>query len=391
MKTEFLDLGIQPIANNFLSHLSDSADEYTYRLRVIFDDETKLVSLNQFVPPELMFNDSYVYHSSMSRTMTDHFSSAAQKFHQEFETQSVLEIGSNDGVFLRYFPSDDTIAVEPSANFAEITNDMGYTTYNDFWDKDLATLILNSHGSRDFVYAANCVCHIQDLDVAFCAIADVIAEEGIFVFEDPSLLKMIERCSYDQIYDEHAHIFSVSALQNLLNKNGLEIFRVEELEVHGGSNRIYASLKGRRSVEPSVSFHLERERIAGLNELTTYTKFATMVQQSKKQLVDLLRELKRKGYKIISYGATSKSTTVFNYCGITTDIIDYIIDTTPSKQGKFSPGSHIPVLCPAEGLDESVDYAFLGAWNYEKEILNKEEEFIKRGRFISHIPFVRFI
>ena len=144
-------------------------------------------------------------------------------------------------------------------------------------------------------------------------------------------------------------------------------------------------------MEPSVSFHLEQERIAGLNELTTYTKFATMVEQSKKQLVDLLRELKRKGYKIISYGATSKSTTVFNYCGITTDLIDCIIDTTPSKQGKFSPGSHIPVLSPAEGLDESVDYAFLGAWNYEKEILNKEEEFIKRGRFISHIPFVRFI
>ena len=202
---------------------------------------------------------------------------------------------------------------------------------------------------------------------------------------------MIERASYDQIYDEHAHIFSVIALKNILEKNNLEIFHVANLSVHGGSNRIYVKHKNNNEIFPTidVELNLQREKDMGLENYNTYVNFAEKVNQSKIDLIDLLKDLKDQGKKIVSYGATSKSTTVFNYCGISTDYIDYIVDTTPHKQGKLAPGTHIPVLSPEEGFDESVDVAFLGAWNFKKEILNKEADFIKRGGiFVTHVPNV---
>ena len=219
-----------------------------------------------------------------------------------------------------------------------------------------------------------------------------MSDDGVFVFEDPALDKMIERNSYDQIYDEHAHIFSVTALKNILNNNGLDIFRVDNLSVHGGTNRLYVKHKNNNkfSIQTSVDLNLQREQELGLKKYSTYIKFAEKVKQSKSDLVNLLDTLKKQGKKIVSYGATSKSTTVFNYCGITTDQIDYIVDTTPHKQGKLSPGTHIPVVSPETGFNDSVDVAFLGAWNFEDEILSKESNFIESGGFfVSHVPQVR--
>ena len=390
MKHTFLDLGTQPIANNFLSNLDE--EEYKFNLTVEFDDETKLVSLGDFVKPELMFNDSYVYYSSNSKTMQKHFKDYANALKEEFSPKQVMEIGSNDGVFVKNFSSDTTVAIEPCGNFAKITNSAGYRTYDKFWNLEAAEQIIENHGKRDLISSSNCVCHMQNLDEAFAAISKCLTDNGIFVFEDPSLLKMLERVSYDQIYDEHAHVFSVTALQNLLNRNGLEIFRVENLVVHGGSNRIYACKQKAREIENSVLENLSLEQEYGIQELATYEKFAKEVAASKDALVKLLTNMKNEGRKVVSYGATSKSTTVFNYCGIGPDLIDYIVDTTEAKQGKLSPGMHIPVVPPQSGFDDTVDVAFLGAWNYEKEILSKEENFLKTGgRFVTHIPYVRFM
>ena len=390
MKHTFLDLGMQPIANNFLVNLE--AEEYKFNLTVEFDDETKLVSLGFFVRPELMFNDSYVYYSSNSKTMQKHFKDYANALKEEFSPKQVMEIGSNDGVFVKNFSSDTTVAIEPCGNFAKITNSAGYRTYDKFWNLEAAEQIIENHGKRDLISSSNCVCHMQNLDEAFAAISKCLTDNGIFVFEDPSLLKMLERVSYDQIYDEHAHVFSVTALQNLLNRNGLEIFRVENLVVHGGSNRIYACKQKTREIENSVLENLSLEQEYGIQELATYEKFAKEVVASKDALIGLLTDMKNEGRKVVSYGATSKSTTVFNYCGIGPDLIDYIVDTTEAKQGKLSPGMHIPVVPPQSGFDDTVDVAFLGAWNYEKEILSKEENFLKTGgRFVTHIPYVRFM
>jgi methylation protein EvaC len=389
--TSFLDLGKQPVANNLLNDSSQFGHEYKFNLTVNYEPETKLVSLGEFVPPEMMFNDSYVYHSSMSKTMKLHFANTANFLEQEYHPKSIVEIGSNDGVFLRHFPPTRAMSVEPCGNFANLTRDMGYNTLNCFWNDEAAEEILRIKGKQDVIYAANCMCHIQDIQNAFKNVSRVISKTGVFIFEDPSLLNMLDRGSYDQLYGAHAYIFSVTALSTILKKYNLDIFKVQEIHVHGGSNRIFACPSGSRPIEDSVKLQLKIEQASQLDCIQPYNLFAKRVAQSKTQLVELLTELKKLGSKIVGYGATAKITTVFNYCNIDTSLVDYIVDTTPSKQGKFLPGVYIPVISPETGFDHTVDYAFLGAWNYEKEIVNKEKDFLTRGRFISHIPHVRVI
>ena len=387
-KKEFLDLGRQPIANKFLTK-EEFDDEFFFDLKVVFDEKTKLVSLKNFVKPEMMFNENYTYHSSTSYPMKEHFRKTAEMLSRTYNPVNVLEIGSNDGIFIRHFNTDTTFAVEPCGNFADMTNDMDYKTYPEFWTTKLSKLIKQEHGTMDLIYAANCMCHIHGLDDTFTAVRNLLSEDGTFVFEDPSLLRMMERGSYDQLYDEHAHIFSVTALDKLLDRNGLTLYRVDNLSVHGGSNRIYVGLKGRHIIDSSVSTNLMNEKSFGLDKFETYEIFADRVNKSKNDLVSMLKSLKLEGKKIISYGATSKSTTVFNYCGIDSSLIDYITDTTKDKQYKYSPGTHIPIVSPEDGFDESVDVAYLGAWNFKDVIMNKETEFTQRGgKFITHVPQV---
>ena len=388
-KKEFLDLGKQPIANRFLNG-DEFENEFLFDLKAVFDEDTKLVSLNEFVAPEMMFNENYAYHASMSETMKLHFKNLADRLNSEFNPVNILEIGSNDGIFIRHFNPDTTIAVEPCGNFADMTFDMGYNTYKAFWDTELSAKIKQDHGTIDLIYAANCMCHIHNLDDTFTAVKNLLSEDGIFVFEDPSLLRMMERGSYDQLYDEHAHIFSITALNNLLERNGLTIFRVDNLSVHGGSNRIYVKLKENDiPIEESVQNNLNEEKSFGLTEFQTYETFSDRVKKSKKDLVSMLKSLKLEGKKVICYGAASKVTTVFNYCGIDDSLIEYITDTTPSKIGKHQPGTHIPIISPDDGFDETVDVAYLGAWNFRIEIMNKELNYLRRGgKFITHVPQV---
>jgi methylation protein EvaC len=395
MKKEFLDLGKHPIANAFLKE-KDFDNEFLFDLKVVFDTELKLVSLKNFVEPEKIFNENYPYTTSNSFPMVKHFKETAEMLMKEFNPLTVMEIGSNDGVFLKNWANDYTIGVEPCGNFAKITNDLGYQTYNDFWTTELSEKIKNDgHVDFDLIYAANCICHIHDLDDTFKAVKNLLSKDGVFVFEDPSLLRILERNSYDQIYDEHPHIFSITALDNILIENGLKIFRVENLSVHGGSNRVYVShlpfhtFLRFRPVEISVRENLQREDDFGLNEFKTYQEFAKRVEKSKNDLVELLTKLKDDGKRVMSIGATAKSTTVFNYCGISTDLIELITDTTKDKQGMCAPGSHIPVV-PRESIDiNDYDYVYLGAWNFKDVIVYIESEFVQNGgKFITHVPNV---
>jgi len=389
MKREFLDLGKQPIANNFVKE-DEYHSEFFYDLKVVFDEETKLVSMKDFVKPEMMFNEDYKYNTSMSTPMVNHFKSVAEMLTEEFRPVNVMEIGSNDGPFIRHFDPTTAVCVEPCGNFADITDDMGYETYAEFWNKELSQKIKSEHGNMDLIYSANCICHIQDLDDCFSSVANLLSDDGVFVFEDPSLLRMLERGSYDQIYDEHAHVFSVTALDNILRKNGLIIFDVDNLSVHGGSNRIYAkkpNVPSNNTIKESVHKNLEEEKNFGVDNFQTYEIFAERIEKSKKDLVQLLDKLKNEGKKVISIGATSKSTTVFNYCGIDSDLIDCITDTTPDKQGTLAPGSLIPVVDRNHVRLKEYDYAFLGAWNFKDLIADKEREFVENGgKFITHVP-----
>jgi len=391
MKREFLDLGKQPIANNFIKK-DEINDEFFFDLKVVFDEETKLVSMKEFVKPELMFNDDYKYTTSLSVPMVNHFKNTASMLDERFKPNSILEIGSNDGPFITNFEKEKSLCVEPCDNFAKVTGDMGYKTRTEFWDTDLSERIKESDGEMDLIYSANCICHIQDLDDCFSAVANLLSDDGVFVFEDPSLLRMLERGSYDQIYDEHAHVFSVTALDNILRKNGLIIFDVDNLSVHGGSNRIYAkkpNIPSNNTISENVYRNLREEEEFGIGNFDTYETFAQRVKSSKDELKRMLSNLKHNGKKVISIGATSKSTTVFNYCGIDSSLIDCITDTTPDKQGLLAPGSHIPVVDRESVNLNDYDYAFLGAWNFKDFIANGEREFVDNGgQFITHVPQV---
>ena len=389
-KIKFLDLGKQPIANGFLDSTEDFENEFFYNLSVGYDTDTGLITQMDYVDKERMFNDSYAYRGSMSKTMTKHFKKVSKNLKQYLDSDpKVLEIGSNDGVFLKNWCQYNTFAVEPCGNFAEETNNMGYKTYADFWNMETSNKILEEQYAMDLVFAANCMCHIPDLDEAFSAVSNILTDNGVFVFEDPSVADMITMNSYDQIYDEHPHIFSVIALEKILNRNNMSIVQVEHVNVHGGSNRIYAKKGLNNEQHKSVAANMHLEKSIGLDSIAIFDEFAYNVSQTKQELLDMLHKFKNKNKKVISYGATSKSTTVFNYCDIGPDLIEYITDTTPEKQDKYSPGMHIPIISPEQGFDNSVDFAFLGAWNFAEEIKKKEIYF--KGRFFTHVPSVGFV
>ena len=389
MKKEFLDLGKQPLGNKFLSE-EQFDTEFFYNLKVVFDEDTKLVSLKEFVRPEQIFDAEYPYWTSKSVPMIEHFKNTAVMLQDEFEIDKVLEIGSNDGTFIKNFRREDSVCVEPCGNFAEYTNkELKYKTYPEYWTTELSEEIKSSYGKFDLIYSANCISHINDLEDTFQAAANLLTGMGVFVFEDPSCLSVLKQNSYDQIYDEHPHLFSVTSLDNLLNNHGLELCRVDNLEVHGGSNRIFARLISDNPPEDSVIDNLKREEEFGLNDFETYVEFGKRVEKSKEDLLEILHKAKSDGKRVMTIGATCKSSIVFNYCGIDSSLIECITDTTPDKQNLLAPGSHIPVVDRNSINITDYDYAFLGAWNFIDYIRENEKEF--KGKYITHVPEVHCV
>ena len=394
MKKDFLNLGRQPIANSFLSSISKKSlkSEYFYNLIISFNTKNFLVSVKKPVNPKIQYTDKYAHRASESQTMRNAFRSAALKLYKRFKPKKIMEIGSNDGVFLKNFPRQKVVGVEPCKNLAEITKKK-FKTYPNFWNKILSKKILEKHSKIDLIFSANTISHIPNIKETFEAIFNIISDDGVFVIEDPSLSSVIKINSYDQFYDEHVYVFSTLAVENIVKKYKLRLFDVEKINTHGGSLRYFICKNDskHKKTKRLVSI-LNEEKKIGLDNFNTFKKFAKRVKNSKKKLVSLLKKIKKNNNKIISYGATYKSTTVFNYCKIDTRYIHYVTDTTFNKQGKFTPGTHIPIISPEIGFNESVDYAFLGAWNFKREILNKEKKYIKRGgKFITHVPEVKIL
>ena len=387
-KIEFLDLGKQPITNNFLD-TKNPKEEFMYKLKVTFDEQAKMVSLGEFVAPEKMFNENYAHRASMSKTMQKAYKELSNSIKKKFNPNSILEIGSNDGVFLKNFSENIVIGVEPCKNLADITNSMKIKTFPEFWTLKLSDKIIKEYGNFDFIYSANTISHIHNLEETFLAIEKTLGNKGIFVLEDPSLIEVIKNGSYDQFYDEHAYVFSLTSIIKILEKTSLEVFDIEKLSTHGGSNRIFIKKKKNNlKISNKVFKFLNEEKVYGIENIDVYLKFGEKVQKSKHELISIFKNIKKNNKKIIGYGATYKSATVLNYCGLKSNFIDYFIDTTITKQGKFTPGTHIPIIKPDETLKDDVDYAFLGAWNFKEEILEKEKKFIERGgKFITHVPF----
>jgi methylation protein EvaC len=392
MIKKFLDLGYQPIANSFLKSKKEFKNEYKYKLHIGYDTKNFLVSLIKKVNPKKQYTMHYAHRASESKTMQVAFKKAAEKFKKKFKPKKILEIGSNDGVFVKNFNKKNIIAVEPCLNLAKLIKKLKFKVYETFWNKSLARKILHNHGKMNLIYSANTISHIPNLKETFESIKIVLANDGVFIVEDPSLYNVIKNMTYDQFYDEHVYLFSVLSMMEVTKEFNMNLFDIEKTQAHGGSIRYFISNNLKKKKTLKLIKALNEETNLKMHKFATYRKFGTNVSKSRLKLSKLLKKLKTDGKKIISYGATYKSTTIFNYCNINNKIIDYVVDTTKNKQGKYTPGSHLKILSPKKGFNRTVNYAFLGAWNFKKEILKKEKKFLMQGgKFITHTPKVSII
>jgi SAM-dependent methyltransferase len=389
----FLDLGMHPLANAYLKKNELKKNEKKYRLKVNFNKKNYLVKVISIFSSKVMFNNKYPYRSSMSQTMLKSFAGLAKKIKRKNKNK-VLEIGSNDGAFAFNFNKKKIICVEPCNNLAKITKKRGYKTYNEYWNYSLAKKICKENGKMNIVFSSNTISHIKNLDNVFKSINYLLDKNGILIIEDPSLVECLKKNTYDQFYNEHIYVFSFNSLKYALKKHNLIIFHIENIETHGGSTRFYIKKKENKNlkVKNTVLKQIIKEKKMNITKVKTYINFAKRVNKSKVKFIKIIKDLKNINKKIIGYGATAKSCTVLNFCKINNKYIDYFIDTTPEKQKKYTPGTHIPIIKKARNINPSQTVFYLGAWNFLKEILKKEKRFIKNGgKFLIHTPYPRII
>ncbi len=390
---KFLDLGLQPLANSFIKKKDILLKEKKFKLVVCFNPKNYLVSILNTVPKEKMFNKNYPYKSSESNTMKKSFADLAKNIKKIYKPRFVVEIGSNDGAFIKNFDKKNVVGVEPCKNLADITKKNNYKTYCNYWNIELAKKITKKR-KADLVYSANTLSHIKNFNEIFKAIQISLSERGILILEDPSLLECLKNVAYDQFYCEHIYVFSTISLKKILEKFGLEIFNIETTKTHGGSNRYLIKKKSNNiyKIHSNVQKQITKELKFGLDKFSTYNKFAIKVEQSKKKLIEIFKGFKKRNLKIIGYGATAKSCTVLNYCGIGKNYIEYFYDTTSYKINKYLPGSKILIKKYKKLEHNNIDIVYLGAWNFKDEIFKKEKTFIKRGgKFITHVPYPKII
>jgi len=392
-----LDLGRQPLGNGFLPPGSLTG-EYFYDLRCGYSEDSKLFQLIEQPAPELMFHEDYAFVSGTSQHMKRHFEkfalSVLEKGFCPPDTGFAVELGCNDGILLGHFADRGIhhLGVEPSADVAEMATRRGVSVINEFFGLSLAEQIIGEHGPADIVLAANVMCHIPNIKDLAAGIALLLAPSGVLVFEDPYLGSVIELTSYDQIYDEHVFLFSAMSVQRIFATVGLELIDTEAQTTHGGSMRYTLGKVGQHQVSERVEQTLAREADQGLGHLETFRGFAARVEENGRSLKAQLAKLVAAGKDVAAFGATSKSTTVYNYAGIGPDLISRIFDNTPLKVGKLSPGMHIPIVESETFHTNAPDVAFLAAWNHESEILERNKVFSRSGgRWLSHVPTVHFL
>ncbi len=389
MKKTFLDLGNQPLANDF----SKKYVPPIFRLKLKFDTKSKLVMINKHMKKEKMFNKSYPYRSSKSNLVEKLFKELSKKIKKKFKPKNILEIGCNDGTFASNFNKKNITCIEPCSDVALEAKRKGLRVYDSYFDDLLVKKLIKNYSKFDIIFSANTITHISNLNAVFNNISKILADNGTLIIEEPSLLETIKQNSYDQFYNEHIYVFSAIALQNILKKNNLEIYDVENIIVHGGSNRYYIKKSKNKKIKISSRFkkNIFLEKKFGLHKFSCYSNFSKKVRASKIGLIKLFKKLKNNNEKIIGYGASAKAVTIINYCNLKEKYFDYFYDTTKQKIGKFLPGTKIKVL-KYQKLKNSQICVFLGAWNFYKEILKKENFFyINSGRFITHIPYPRII
>jgi len=384
----FMSFGKMPIANGFLKK-KDFNKEFFFNMEVGFSEKCSLFQLMDHPTPYQMFNKKYPFFTSSSKFMTKHFEQFSNFLKKNYikNNSKIIEIGSNDGTFLKNFKNSNLeyVGFEPSGNVASIANKNGINTINAFFGKNSLKLIKNFKNKTNLIFAANVICHIPNLIEVIETIDELLTSDGVFIFEEPYMGSMFKKVSYDQIYDEHIFMFSATSVKKIFNLFDFELIDIFKQQTHGGSMRYVVARKNKIKVSNNVKRILDNEKVNNLDNIESCLLFKKNCENSKKKLNSKINKIHNAGKRIVGYAATSKSTTILNYCGIGNDKIDYICDTTPEKIGKYSPGMHIPIVSIEKFRKDNPDVAYLFAWNHKNEILNKEKLFTKKGKWISHV------
>jgi len=391
-----LDLGIQPLANNLLRAEDLGKTEPKFPLRLAVCESCWLLQIIDLVPPVRLFSE-YLYFSSFSNLMLRHAGQAVERYIREFALDGrslVVEIASNDGYLLQYFQARKVpcLGIEPAANIAKVAQEKGIETLVDFFGQDLAQKLASQGRQADLILGNNVFAHVPTTNDFVAGLHALLKPKGRVILEFPYAADFIEKTEFDTIYHEHVFYFSLSALQPLFERHRLAIHRVERLPIHGGSLRLFAGRQGGHSEHPSVRALLEEEGHKRLRSLAYYEGFANRVLELRRSLVGLIRGLKQQGKSVAAYGASAKGSTLLNFFNLDNDALQFVADRSTYKQGRLTPGTHIPIV-PAQKLAEArPDYTLLLTWNFADEILEQQKAYRQKGgKFIIPIPEVRVV
>lgn len=394
--TLILDLGVQPLANNLLRPEDLGRTEPKFPLRLAVCESCWLLQILDLVPPVQLFSE-YLYFSSFSDLMLRHARQAAERYIAEYALGAgslVVEVASNDGYFLKHFKAGGVpcLGIEPAANIAKVAQQQGIDTIVDFFGAKLAGTLTGAGRHADLILGNNVFAHAPDTNDFVAGLRSLLKPGGRVVLEFPYAADFIEKNEFDTIYHEHVFYFSLTALRPLFERHGLTIFHVERLPIHGGSLRLFAGIRGAFPLEPTVPALLADEARKGMNSLAYYQGFADRVLALRRDLVLELGQLKRAGKSIAAYGASAKGSTLLNFFGLGPETLDFVADRSTYKQGRLTPGTHLPIVPPAALAERRPDYTLLLTWNFADEILEQQQAYrAQGGRFILPIPRVAIV
>ncbi len=393
---EFIDLVNSPPSNSFLSIEELNAPEIFYPLKLYVCEKCFLVQIDEYKKSEDIFSNKYAYFSSYSKSWLEHARQYVEIVTARFELNKesfIVEIGSNDGYLLQYFKKKNIpcLGIEPAKNTADVARAKGIEVISDFFDVRLAGRLIKERKKADLIVGNNVLAHVPDIKDFIKSLKILLKEDGLITLEFPHLMRLIEGNQFDTIYHEHFSYLSFRTVTQIFLEHELVLFDVDELPTHGGSLRVYAGHREDRSkrLSPNVEILNKKESDACMGDLSYYLNFQSKANKVKHRLLSFLLTQKREGKKVVAYGAAAKGNTLLNYCGIKRDLIEFVADASPHKQGKFLPGCHLPVVAEDSIREMKPEYVIVLAWNIKDEVL-AQLSYIREwgGKFVVPVPEV---